>query len=116
MADTLLFERAAIPATNRTDPERISIDTFEKFYRDIEEEGLHLTQCALRWLEAFLVSEEATYLTDPWPKEFLDVATMIAVVYEGALLDRVKAVFNDGSFISVEPVAVIDLEVHFQGC
>ena len=54
-------------------------------------------------------------MTDPWAKEFLDVATMMAVVYEGALLDRVKAVFNDGSFMSVEPVAVIDLEVHLQG-
>lgn len=66
-------------------------------------------------METFLVSEEATYLTDPWAKEFLDVATMMAIVYEEALLDRVKAVFNDGSFMSVEPVAVIDLEVLLQG-
>lgn len=65
----------------------------------------------MRWLEALLVSEEATYLTDPWAKEFLDVATMMAVVYEGALLDRVKAVFNEDSFMSVEPIAVVDLEV-----
>lgn len=50
-------------------------------------------------------------MIDPWTKEFLDVATMMAVVYEGALLDRVKVVFDDGSFMSVEPIAVVDLEV-----
>ena len=69
----------------------------------------------MRWLETLLVSEEATYLTDPWAKEFLDVATMMAVVYEGALLDRVKVVFNEGSFMSVEPIAVVDLEVRLRG-
>ena len=84
MADTLLFERAAIPATNRSDPDHISVGTFEKFCKDVEQLGLHLGQCAVRWLETLLVSEEATYLTDPWAKEFLDVATMMAVVYEGS--------------------------------
>ena len=85
--------------------------TFETFCRDVEEQGLHLGQCAVKWLETLLVSTDATYLTDSWPKEFLDIATNMAVVYEGALLDRVKAVFNDGSFMSVEPVPLVDLEV-----
>ena len=106
----MLFERAALPATNRTDPERIANGSFDKFCRDVEDRGLHLGQCALLWLEGLTVSEDATYLTEPWAKEFLDVVTNVVVLHERSLLDRVKAVFND-SFMSAEPLPIVEVEV-----
>jgi hypothetical protein len=106
-----LFERASIPTTNQIDPERISNGSFEKFSQAVVEEELHLGQCAVKWLESLTISMDATYLKDPWPKEFLDVTTNVAIMYEGALLNRVKAVFNDGSFMAAEPIPMSHLEV-----
>lgn len=111
VADTLLFERASIVSTNRTDPDRISNGSFENFSQYIVEEGLHLGQCAVKWLEILTISIDATYLTDSWAKEFLDVVTGVAIMYEEAFLGRVKAVFTDGSFMTAEPVSMNDLEV-----
>lgn len=85
--------------------------SFEKFSEAIGEEGLHLGQCAVRWLEALTISPDATYLSDQWAKEFLDVVTSVAIMHEGSVLDRVKALFTNGSFQSTEPVAPADLEV-----
>ena len=70
------------------------------------EEELHLGQCAVRWLEA---------LTVPWAKEFSDLVTAVAIIYEDSVLDRVKSLFTDGSFSSLEPVSITDLEVISRG-
>jgi hypothetical protein len=112
VADTLLFERAALPTTNRTDPERIPNGPFEKFSENVVEQELHLGQCAVRWLEALTISPEATYSTTPWAKEFSDIVTAVAIMYEDSVLDRVKSLFTDGSFSSLEPVSITDLEVN----
>jgi hypothetical protein len=76
------------------------------------EQGLHLGQCAVRWLEALTISPDATYTRDPWAKELLDVVTSVAIMYEDSVRDRVKALFTNGSFMSSEPVGIVDLEVH----
>lgn len=107
----MLFERAALPTTNRTDPERILNTSFEKFSEKIVKQELHLGQCAVRWLEALTISPEAAYTTIPWAKEFSDIVTAVAIMYEDSVLDRVKGLFTDGSFSSLEPVSVNDLEV-----
>jgi hypothetical protein len=99
--------------TNRTDPERLSNGSFDVFCQNVLEEGLHLGQCALRWLEVLTISPSATYTTEVWAKEFLDVVTTVSIFYEGSLVDRVRSLFTDGSFASAEPVALSDLEVLF---
>jgi hypothetical protein len=111
VADTLLFERAALPMTNRTDPERVSNGLFDKFANDVVEEGLHLGQCALRWLEALTISPEATYSSELWAKEFLDIVTTVSIMYEDSLVNKVRSLFTDGSFAASQPVANIDIEV-----
>lgn len=80
------------------------------------EHELHLGQCAVRWLEALTISSEATYSTTPWAKEFADIVTGVAIMYEDSVLDRVKALFTDGSFSSLEPVSISDLEVPHLPC
>jgi hypothetical protein len=100
-----------LPTTNRTDPERIPNGSFEKFSESVVEQELHLGQCVVRWLEALTIYPEATYLTTPWAKEFSDVVAAVAILYEDSVLDRVKGLFTDGSFSSLEPVAMKDLEV-----
>jgi hypothetical protein len=112
VADTLLFERAATQTTNRTDPERILNGSFEKFSQHVVEGGLHLGQCAVEWIEALTISSDATYLKDSWAKEFLDVVTNVGIMYEEALLGRVKALFTNGSFMSAEPISLTHLEAH----
>ena len=81
------------------------------FSNEVVEGGLHLGQCAVRWLEALTVSPDATYASTPWAKEFADIVTSVAIMYEEYLLDRVRALFTDGSFSSAEPVSFADLEV-----
>lgn len=111
VADTLLFERAAMPMTNRTDPERLSNGSFEEFSNEIVEDGLHLGQCAVRWLETLTISPDATYLTVPWAKEFSEVVSSVSVMYEDSILDRVKALFTESSFSATEPIGLQDLQV-----
>lgn len=111
VADTLLFERAALPSTNRTDPDHIPNGSFEAFSLDVAEEGLHLGQCAVRWLQALTISSDSTYATEPWAREFLDVATSVAIMYEESLLDRVKGVLTDSSFQSAGPIEITETEV-----
>lgn len=77
------------------------------------EQELHLGQCAVRWLEALTISPEATYQTIPWAKEFADMVTAVAIMYEDSVLNRVKSIFTDGSFSSLEPVSIPDLEVFY---
>lgn len=100
-----------MPTTNRTDPERISNGSFKTFCESVVEQELHLGQCTVRWLEALTISPDASYLTTPWAKEFSDVVATVAIMYEDSVLNRVKALFTDGSFASLEPVAITDLEV-----
>jgi hypothetical protein len=100
-----------LPTTNRTDPHRVPNGSIEKFSTDVMDEGVHLGQCAVRWLEALTISPDATYASTPWAKEFLDVVTSVTIMYEGSILDRVKALFTDSSFAAAEPVALHDLEV-----
>ena len=100
-----------MPTTNRTDPGRVPNGSLEKFSNDVMEEGVHLGQCAVRWLEALTISPDATYASIPWAKEFLDVVTSVTIMYEDSLLDQVKALFTDSSFAATEPVALHDLEV-----
>ena len=111
VADTLLFERAALPMPNRTDPDRVANGSFDAFSQEVVEQGLHLGQCALRWLEALTISPDATYCSCIWAKEFLDVVTTVAIMYEESIVDRVRSLFTDGSFASAQPVAMADLEV-----
>ena len=106
-----MFERAALPTTNSTDPERIPNGSFETFSESVVEQGLHLGQCAVRWLEALTISPEASYFTTPWAKELSDVVAAVAIMYEDSVLDRVKGLFTDGSFAPLEPVAITNLEV-----
>jgi hypothetical protein len=111
VADTLLFERAALPMTNRNDPERLVNGSFEDFSHQVVEDGLHLGQCAVKWLEALTISSDATYLTVPWAKEFNEVVTSVAIMYEDSVLNRVKALFTESSFSSAGPVSLEDLHV-----
>jgi hypothetical protein len=97
--------------TNRNDPEHVPNGSFEKFSNDIVEEGAHLGQCAVRWLEALTISSDATYTKTHWAKEFLDVVTSVTIMYEDSVLGRVKALFTADSFSATEPVALPDLEV-----
>jgi hypothetical protein len=99
--------------TNRTDPEHVANGSFDAFSQSVLEEGLHLGQCALRWLEALTISPAATYTTEIWAKEFLDVVTTVSILYEDSLVDRVRSLFTNGSFAAAEPVALSDLEVLF---
>jgi hypothetical protein len=57
------------------------------------------------------VSPDATYLSEPWPKEFLDIVIDVATVYEQNLLDHTKMYFNDGSFKSLDPIPANEVEV-----
>ena len=113
VADTLLFERAAGTAgmARTSDPDRVANGSFEEFGKEVEEEGLHLGQTAARWLEVLLVSREASYRTERWATEFLDVVTSVTIMYEDVLLDRVKALFTDGSFMTGEKVPTQEIEV-----
>ena len=111
VADTLLFERAALPIANTNDPDRLSNGSFEEFSNAVVEEGLHLGQCAVRWLAALIISPDATYMTVPWAKEFGDIVSSVAIMYEDAVRDRVKALFTESSFASTEAVDVKDLHV-----
>jgi hypothetical protein len=115
VADTLLFERAAVTGTTRSDPDRVANGSFEKFSAAVDEEGLHLGQAGVRWLEMLLVSEDASYTKERWATEFLDVVTSVAIMYEEALLDRVRPLFTNGSFMAEEPVPVVEIEVHNPG-
>ena len=107
----MLFERAAIPSTTRVDPDLLSNGSFEKFTQEITEQGLRLGPCAVRWLEALTISPDATYLSEAWSNDFVDVVVDVAIVYEQDLLERVKALFNDGSFESVDTIPLIEIEV-----
>jgi hypothetical protein len=111
VADALLFERAALPTINRSDPDKLSNGSFEEFSSAVVEEGLHLGQCALRWLEALIISPDATYMNVAWAKEFTEIVTSVAIMYEDPVRDRVKALFTETSFSSAEPVATKDLYV-----
>ena len=86
--------------------------SFEKFSQDVLEDSLHRGNCAVRWLEALTVSPDATYTTEPWAKEFLQVVTGIIILYEQSLLGRVKSLFTNDSFIPTESVAMHDIEVY----
>ena len=113
VADTLLFERASgVTGTTRTDPDRVSNGSFEKFSASVDDDGLHLGQTAVRWLELLLVSPDASYGTERWATEFLDVVTSVTIMYEDALLDRVKALFTDGSFMAAEQIPAQEIEVN----
>lgn len=94
-----------------SDPDRVANGSFEEFSAAVEEEGLHLGQTAVRWLEVLLVSGDASYPTERWATEFLDVVTSVAIMYEDVLLDRVKALFTDGSFMAAEKVPIQEIEV-----
>jgi hypothetical protein len=116
VADTLLFERAAgVTGTTRADPDRVSNGSFEKFSASVDDDGLHLGQTAVRWLELLLVSPDASYGTERWATEFLDVVTSVTIMYEDALLDRAKGLFTDGSFMAAEQVPAQEIEVNTFG-
>ena len=113
VADTLLFERAATTELKGTEVDRVGSGiSFEKFSASVEEEGLHLGQTAVRWLEVLLVGPESSYASERWAAEFLDVVTSVAIMYEDALLDRVKALFTGGSFMSAETIPKEKIEVN----
>jgi hypothetical protein len=109
VADTLLFERAAGTGV-KVNPESVMAGAFEEFTQRAESAGFHLGQCAVRWLEQLFISEQATYLTVPWGKEFLDIVMAVAITYYDALRDRCRAPFRQGSFFPSEPVGEADLE------
>lgn len=110
VADTLLFERAAVPSASRKDPERLFNGSFEAFGEAVGKEGLHLGQCAVRWLEALTISSDASYMKEQWAKEFLDTAMAVATMYEQSLLDRTHALLSDSSFKPDFQISLVDVE------
>jgi len=110
VADTLLFERASMTNVKREEPDRVMQDSFDDFAKRVESSEFHLGQCAVRWLEELVISEKATYLTDSWAKEFLDVVMNVAILYYEAVRERSRRVFRDDSFSPSEPIEEKDLE------
>ena len=110
VADTLLFERASMTSVETEDPDRVMQDTFDEFAKRVESSEFHLGQFAIQSLEELLISEKATYLTDSWPKEFLDVVTSVAILYYEAVRERSRRVFRNDSFSPSEPFEERDLE------
>jgi hypothetical protein len=98
-------------STTRADPETLPNGSFEDFCTQIAEEGLHLGQCAVKWLEALLISPDATYTTVLWTKEFAKIVTSVGVLYENNVSDRVRRLLDDWTFSSTKPVELIDLQV-----
>ena len=68
-----------MPTASRKDPERLFNGSFETFGEAVGQEGLHLAQCAVRWLEALTISPDASYMKEQWAKEFLDTAMAVAM-------------------------------------